>query len=144
MYKRILVPIDDSDTVDSILREVSRMCAEHRDRTIILLHVLRPVHGLSVGAGYVVDTGDVQTRMEQDGHQILERASERLSHVGVASKLVLEWGEPAHEISRYAEREDVDLIVVGNKDKSLLDKLLSGSVSQRVVEKAPADVLVVK
>ncbi|GEO27800.1 universal stress protein YxiE [Alicyclobacillus acidoterrestris] len=144
MYQRILVPIDDSDTDDAMLREVSRMYAEHRDRTIILFHVLRPVHPLTVGAGYVVDTGDVQTRMEQDGYQILKRAREKLSHVGVASEQVLEWGEPAHEISRYAKRQDVDLIVVGNKDKSLLDKLLSGSVRQQVIEKAPADVLVVK
>ncbi|GMA64350.1 universal stress protein [Alicyclobacillus fastidiosus] len=144
MYKRILVPIDDSDTVDSILHEVAQIWMENRNRTITLFHVLRPVNSLGVGTGYIVDTAHVQTRLEKDGHQLLEQAGERLSYFGIEPKMVLEWGEPAREISRYAESEDIDLIVVGNKDKGLLDKLLSGSVSQRVVEKAPADVLVVK
>ncbi|MFD1675737.1 universal stress protein [Alicyclobacillus fodiniaquatilis] len=144
MYRRILVPVDDAETMDVIMHEVFQMCEENKNRVITLFHVLRPVNSLGVGTGYVVNSSDVQADLEQEGYQILEQARKRLFTVGVEPKLVLKWGDPAHEISQYAEHEKIDLIVVGNKDKGLLEKLLSSSVSQKVVQEASTHVLVVK
>lgn len=53
-------------------------------------------------------------------------------------------GDPAHEICRFEENEQVDLIIVGSKDKGLLEKLLIGRVSQKTLQKAPSRLLVEK
>jgi nucleotide-binding universal stress UspA family protein len=52
-------------------------------------------------------------------------------------------GDPASEIIKTAEKEDVDIIVVGT-GKSKIDKHLLGSVTEKVVHSAPCTVLLVK
>ncbi len=51
---------------------------------------------------------------------------------------------PVESITRYAEREKVDLIVVGTRGLSGFRKLLVGSVSRGVVDHATCSVLVVR
>jgi nucleotide-binding universal stress UspA family protein len=145
MYNRILVSIADSETMDSLLQDVEWIAAENSDCRFTLFHVLIPLHN-NIGAaiGFPVDAGEVQARLEQEGHEILHEARHRLMTVGIEPRTILKWGDPADEICRYAESEQIDLTIVGSKDKGLLDKLLFSSVSQKVVQDAPSRVLVVK
>jgi nucleotide-binding universal stress UspA family protein len=53
-------------------------------------------------------------------------------------------GEVAENIIRYAEENDTDLVMIGNRGLGGLKKLVLGSVSQKVVQKASCPVLVVK
>ena len=53
-------------------------------------------------------------------------------------------GEPAHEISRLAEEEQVDLIVMGTHGWAGLRSMLIGSVTEKVVPMAHCPVLVVR
>ncbi len=57
---------------------------------------------------------------------------------------VLLEGDPASEIVRYAEEQVVDLIVMGTHGRSGLERLLMGSVAEKVMREAPCSVLVVK
>jgi nucleotide-binding universal stress UspA family protein len=52
-------------------------------------------------------------------------------------------GEPAEQLVKKAHELGADLIVVGRRSRSPLRRLL-GSVSARVVRRAPCDVLVVR
>lgn len=58
------------------------------------------------------------------------------------NKLLLE-GDPADEIVKTAEKEEVDLIVLGT-GKNRIDKRLLGSVSEKVIHSAPCTVLLVR
>ncbi|HIC99207.1 MAG TPA: universal stress protein, partial [Pyrodictiaceae archaeon] len=54
-------------------------------------------------------------------------------------------GDPAEELTRYAEEKGCDLIIVGRRGAGKLGRLLLGSVSEKVVKLAKkADVLVVE
>ena len=57
-------------------------------------------------------------------------------------KLLLD-GDPSEEIVKTAEKEDVDLIVLGT-GKNRIDKRLLGSVSEKVIHSAPCTVLLVR
>ena len=59
-------------------------------------------------------------------------------------KTVIAEGNPAEEIVKIAESEDVSLIVVGSHGKSNLKSALIGSVSEDVVRKATRPVTVVR
>jgi nucleotide-binding universal stress UspA family protein len=50
-------------------------------------------------------------------------------------------GEPSRAIIRFAEAEDVDLIVMGTHGRGGLRRLLMGSVAEGVVRGAPCPVL---
>jgi hypothetical protein len=53
-------------------------------------------------------------------------------------------GEPAQEILALATEISADCIVVGTHEKGLVQRLLTGSVSNEVVKKAPCEVLIVR
>ena len=53
-------------------------------------------------------------------------------------------GDPADEISRYAADAGIDVIVIGTHGRTGVDRLVMGSVAERVMREAPCSVLVVK
>jgi nucleotide-binding universal stress UspA family protein len=53
-------------------------------------------------------------------------------------------GDPAAEIARYAADAQADVIVIGTHGRTGLDRLMMGSVAERVMREAPCSVLVVK
>ncbi len=59
------------------------------------------------------------------------------------SHVMLE-GDPAAEIARYATDAGIDVIVIGTHGRTGVDRLVMGSVAERVMREAPCSVLVVK
>lgn len=60
------------------------------------------------------------------------------------SEIEIVTGDPAEEIVRLAKIHKADLIVIGNRGLTGIQRVLSGSVSSQIVEDAPCSVLVVK
>ena len=85
---------------------------------------------------------ETQLAREAAGH--VGRVAEVLESGGLDVSRVVEMGDPATAILELARRESVDLVVVGSHGRSGFERFLLGSVSGRVVEHAPCDVLVVK
>lgn len=56
---------------------------------------------------------------------------------------VLRSGTPFLEVVKYAEEQDIDVIVVGTHGRSGLTHMLLGSTAERIVRKAPCPVLTV-
>lgn len=75
---------------------------------------------------------------------MLERMGQRVRQLGLAVDQVFAQGFPAEEILRAAERHRADLIVMGSKGLTGLDRYLLGSVSRKVARHAPCSVLVVR
>ena len=63
---------------------------------------------------------------------------------GVEAKAFVMTGKPADAIMEIARDQKADLVVVGSHGRTGLDKLLMGSVAERVIVLAPCAVLVVK
>ena len=53
-------------------------------------------------------------------------------------------GVPYEEISRFAEENKIDLIVIGTQGRKGLDRMLFGSTAEQVVRHAPCPVLTVR
>jgi nucleotide-binding universal stress UspA family protein len=53
-------------------------------------------------------------------------------------------GDPAGEIVKYATEQKADVIVIGTHGRTGVDRLVLGSVAERVMREAPCSVLVVK
>lgn len=80
-----------------------------------------------------------------------ELAEEAVSYVektaknaGLEVEPVLLEGHPADEIVNFAEKNGVDLIIVGSLGKSGIERFLIGSVSEKVFRNAKVPVLVVR
>jgi len=82
--------------------------------------------------------------LEKEGNEVLERAKKYGADMGITVFTHMEQGHAGSEIVALAEREKVDLIMVGSHGKSKTDRLLIGSVSSFVVTHGTASTMVVR
>ncbi len=72
-----------------------------------------------------------------------EKGRDVAEEAGVTPRAVIEPGEAADALITVAEREDADLLVVGNRGMSGATRFLLGSVPNKVSHNAPCDVMIV-
>lgn len=122
--RQVLFPSDFSPFSDHAF-EVALLLAQHFQARLHLLHVVPHI--------YQQDT--VRAQLDAFAR---ERARAVEYAITVAS------GNPATEIVRHAEREQIDLIVMGTHDRTGLSHFVQTSVDEAVVRKAPCLVLTIR
>jgi nucleotide-binding universal stress UspA family protein len=93
---------------------------------------------------YVVDTSTIRGLAKENGiDETLEaEGEEALDHIeeiagdGVRVERSIVQGSPSSEIVDYADKIGADLIVMGTKGRGGVDRMLLGSVAERVVRMA--------
>jgi universal stress protein A len=138
--KRILVPIDFSESSEKALRYALRF-AEQFGSSITLLHVIQPMV-YPADFGYpptVLDTLDDTVR-----RQIQERLGRLASGISGKVKHLIRLGQPYHEITTTAKELDMDLIIISTHGRTGLKHVLMGSTAERVLRHAPCPVLTVR
>ncbi len=141
---RILVPTDFSKHSQNALT----YAAEFADKFGAELYLLHVVQDLSLffpdpvsGAPPITPPVDQLTAAVQVSLDRLVRDND-LARLKVHQ--VVREGTPFYEIIRFAREADVDLIVMGTHGRSGLVHVLLGSVTEKVVRKAPCPVLTVR
>lgn len=73
-----------------------------------------------------------------------KRLTETMINLGLAGEVAVTEGPPADAIVQVAARQQADLIVIGTSGRTGIDRLLLGSVANRVIKQAPCSVLVAR
>ena len=114
------------------------------------------LHKAKLVAIYVVETGlfsslpsdntvEIMYRaLEKEGNEVLAKAKRVATDKGIQLTTHIKQGHAGNEIISLAERQKVDLIVVGSHGKSKTDRLLLGSVSNYVVTHGKITTMVVR
>jgi nucleotide-binding universal stress UspA family protein len=102
--------------------------------------IMPPPSMLEVG----INATDIQKEVDATAKMNATSGAALLKHYGFAADGIEKEGDPKREILDHAKEWGADLIVIGSCDKSRIEKLLLGSVSESVVKHAPCSVLVVK
>lgn len=150
VIKKILVPIDGSECSQKAL-EYALDLAEKYSAEIKLLTVTE--HVVLVEpiflAASIFDTQsqiEIEKNIEKAYKNILDEALRKSIHdypnLKIEKQLLK--GRPADEIVEFAETENFDMIIMGNRGLSRIKDFFLGSVSNRVVDKAKCPVLIVK
>jgi nucleotide-binding universal stress UspA family protein len=96
---------------------------------------------------HVVDKGETKEELDayiEDAERKLKDSQKYLTHGGLKAEFHVHIGDPAHEINRVAEEEDVSLIAIGTRGKGLIEEIRVGSTAENVVRNAKRPVLVIK
>ena len=97
------------------------------------------------GYGSTLAVVTVTGRDEDDATTAtLDDARDRLLARHVTASYVEHVGDPAEMLVEAATTRSADLLVVGRRDQGALKRLVLGSVSAKVLDRAPCDVLVVR
>ena len=138
-FDEILVPTDGSEGALAAADHAIDLATE----TGAALHVVYVVDSRSMG--YDVGTVAVLEALEEAGQQAVDEIVERAEAAGVQSvQASVVTGTAAHSITGYANDHDIDCIVMGTHGRSGVNRILLGSVTERVVATADVPVLGVK
>ena len=140
--RRILVPLDFSDSAEAILGWAGHLAEEHGS-TVLLLHVYHlPVEFQQLEGAYLPP--DFWANVKSEAEQQLDKHAQKLRDAGVEVETFVREGYPATVIVEEAQGLSADLIVIGTHGHTGLKHLLLGSIAERVVQKAACPVLTVK
>ena len=144
MYDRVLLPTDMSAGVDRAI-EHAIDAAQRYDAELHVLYVVdADAYSSYPGDEYVHEFEGLEKALESAGEDALEEIAEAAAEAGVDTELVVRHGVPHEEILDYMDEADIDLTVVGSKNRSGEYRRLLGSVADRVVQMAERPVSVVK
>lgn len=97
--------------------------------------------GMGLPAGAINPTATTELLIEV-GRRILETEKKVIESQGVENvDLMMEYDDAAKKIIEIAKKEKADFVVMGRRGLGVLDEMLSGSVSTKVIHLAPAIVV---
>jgi len=111
---------------------------------IHVLSVAEVTYPVMVAMGPDALASDVQVRTAEDARATANRSAMRFRSLGFTAEGLCMKGDPESAILEHAKEWGADLIVVRSHDCSRLERLLIGSIAERVVKHAPCSVLVLK
>lgn len=138
MYDNVLIPTDGSDRMGKVI--------DHADQ-------LADIHDATLHAIYVANTASlsdlpmesswegVSSALRKQGERAIKKLEERAETSSLESAIVE--GSPPKQITEYAQENDCDVIIMGTHGRSGVDRLLLGSVAERVVRSSPVPVLTI-
>ncbi len=139
-FEKIMVGCDFSK--DSMVAfEYGLSFAQEFEAELHIVHVVEPM----VYKDLLISTTASADKFYTDLHQNLKSRLLKMVPPEVmnwcALKTALPGGHPDVKLREYAEENDIDLLVVGLRGRSLMESLFLGSTTERVVRSAPCPVL---
>ena len=136
MYSRILIPTDGGEKAQRAI-EIGLDQASRFEATVHALYV--------IDERFVLTEYDFPVEeAERAGEEALDHVFEVGQEVGVPVERHLRQGIPHDEILAAIDSYGVDLVVIGRRSRTGLDRLASlGTVTQRVVRHSPVTVMTV-
>ena len=140
-YQHILLALDYSEHSEEVAQKAVALAKQHHAR-LSIVHVLDNI------AMPDTEYGTVLSLLETSDYPQLEAEKDKLNEaaaqLGVDKQHCrLIWGNPKQEIVELADKQQVDLIVVGSHGRHGL-ALLLGSTANAVLHHAHCDVMAVR
>jgi nucleotide-binding universal stress UspA family protein len=131
--QRILLPLDGSELAEAVV-PVAEALARDYEAEILLLRALTPRESF-----------DAEVEAQREAEAYLARVADGLRDRGARGVDWKVWyNEPSQAIVDAAQANAIDLVTMATHGRSGFERLLVGSVAERVVRRAPVPVLLVR
>ena len=140
--KKILVPSDFSALSTAALRYAGSLAAQTGSE-LVALYADKFLPPLEFTSGGVNDLKLALAESSRKAKEELERSVAQNVPAGVRTTSVVVEDHPVSAILTYAIQNGVDLIVMGTRGGGGIERLLLGSVSERVVAESPIPVTLI-
>lgn len=137
MYNKILLPTDGSEDAE-VAVEHAVSIAEKYDAELHVLYV----------ADVRVDSTtnmwpNILEELEEVGEEATGEIVEQAEEAGVGAFAEVARGIPHNEINKYSRENNIDLIVMGTRGRTGVDRILLGSVTEKIIRTSETPVMTV-
>jgi len=139
--KKILFPVDLSEVSPKIAPYVKEVASKFGAEVhlVFVARVLQYFTSIYVPHPSV---SNFESEIIKGAEKKLEEfVREHLQGFSPKAKIIL--GDAAEEILKYVRSEGIDLVIMGTHGRKGLEKIVFGSVAERVVQKSPVPVLTI-
>lgn len=145
MYDTILIPTDGSSHVEPAI-EYGLALAQRYDATVHALHVVdsSPIERKLDLTALELENETPPDSWYAAGDSATREVADRATEEGVEAVTEVHRGIPVREVASYIDRNDIDLVSMGTRGHTGLNRLLFGSVTARIVRTVDVPVLSVK
>lgn len=147
MYKKMVVPVDGSETSWRALRQAVELGNKFGGSEIVVLTVIQPYNNAALLAVPLDHNVISQSNadLERIGNEVLKKAREIVGkdYPGKVS-FEMEVGHPSERILAITKECGADAIIIGSRGLSGIAEFFLGSVSSKISQYANVPVLIVK
>jgi len=141
MYKKILVPLDGSPLAESALHHAQKLAISENAEIVILRIPMTPNEGLF---SHDTITGSKITKeIEEESKAYIKAELLKLSGRGTMVSGITRDGPVAETILAVAKETHADIIAMSTYEHTMLQRLLMGSVVDKVVHHSSIPVVVI-
>ncbi|ADE37262.1 universal stress protein [Methanohalophilus mahii] len=139
-YNKMLISVDGSGYSEQVL-EAGMEIAKDLDSRIYVAYVIHPGSSLLSNP----DSWSPSRRvLEEMGKNAFRKAMVIAKEKGLSCETKMLEGYPADKIIDFAERKNVDMIVIGSRGQQSTKKFLLGGVAEKVIRNSKKPVYVVR
>lgn len=146
MFKRIVIPVDGSETANKALVVALQMASE-TGGSVRIIHVIEGSDYISIAMQTESSAGGPTDSIQLAAQRVLDAALALAQPYGVAvdTKLFDTFdGRLADAVGHAATEWQADLIVVGTHGRRGIGRMLLGSGAEQIMRQAPIPVLVIR
>lgn len=147
---KILIPLDDSELAMKAA-DYALLITKGLNAELIAIHVVRSEDALVTTNSLIenldtITTEDSLQKVKDDAEKWFNTIKQKSNANGIRLRtgLVISPTDTEDAIVNYAERENVDLIVIGGEEKSGLKQRLHGSATSHIATQTKRSILIVK
>lgn len=153
MYQKILVALDGSEPSNNALNQAVEIATKFKAKLIMIAVVQRVMIPIFPDEGFggvplsaAKDMAQYQDKMRNVYQTVLNDAKTKITreYPNLDVEGILMEGRPSGTITDYAEKNEVDLIVMGSRGIGGYTGWILGSTSRRVVDSCTKPILIVK
>jgi nucleotide-binding universal stress UspA family protein len=146
MYNNILVPLDGSTLAECVLPHVESLVKGGQTKSVTFIRVVEPVY-LPGGGEFAfshLDHQKIEAEAFAQAQEYIKKVVDQSQYTGVNIQEKVIQGKVADSLSEYAEKNNVDLIVIATHGRSGISRWVWGSVADRILRSVHVPVLMIR
>ncbi len=143
MARELLVPVDGSDPARQAL---DFACEQYPDAIITAYHVIGPspsADEMLIGSASEYEES-LQTAKEEHARSVLDDADSLATDMDCEIETTFDQGIPTKAILDYLSDNEVDQVIMGSHGRTGFERVVMGSVAEKVTRHAPVPVTIVR
>lgn len=147
MLNHVLIPLDGSQLAEKAIDIAKTVLKQQGKITLVTVvqQISTPIFSdpTSDGLSEIAAEANYLEGVDSEIRAYIDRVAKNLQLNGYEVEIEVAGGDPADVILAFAEKSHVDMVVMSTHGRSGLDRLLFGSVTNKVVNNSHCPVIVV-